>query len=544
VREILSLLLLAAAVSAESWQKINAGPFEIYATDDIRAAKILLGTLEQLRGQLGDMIGVAEPKPLWPIRIVIAKGQRPTRLTLTTAVHSMLLPEAAMSRNQKRDILSILLKTNAGPLEPSLEDGFLTVLSTIDADRPRVTLGTVPTAERQTPDWVLLNYLITNDLYRGRLRVFLSNLMKGTDKPTALRNAFEKEEAALREEAKAARASFAPVTFAARPIYPEREYRARDIESTEGRLQLAIAQLADPNLRDNARRVCSSQATEPEAQACVAVAYELDNKPDLAALEAEKALTFHRMLYLAAVGQPDRLKHQQHLFTLLQLKPIYPEAALAFASKENDPAKAFKALKDAAPAALRDANYQSQLAKWAQSAGLFPDEAKAWAAAERAAFNPQQKEALRQARLGAQDRRYEAEAQARREAEEARLKDIERVRQESLRRVREAEAKARGQLTPLEPGTKIERWWDGEQPTSTLTATLVRVECLSAGKARFGLATENGKITTFDVDNPSKLILSGAGAETFSFSCGTQKPARRVKAGIKDQRILSLELLR
>lgn len=543
MRALPALFLLASLASAESWQKINAGPFEIYSTDDIRSAKILLGTLEQLRGQLGDMIGVSDPKPLWPIRIVIAKGQRPTRLTLTTTVHSILLPEAAMSRNQKREILSLLLKTNAGPLEPSLEDALLTVLSTIDADRPRVTLGAIPAAERQTPDWVLLNYLITNDLYRGRVRVFLSNLMKGTDKPTALRNAFEKEEAVLREEAKAARPTFAPVTFAARPIYPERDYRSRDIPQLDGRLQLAIAQLADSNLRDNARRTCSSQATEPEAQACVAVAYELDNKLDLAALEAEKALTLHRMLYLAAIGQPDRLKHQQHLFTLLQLKPIYPEAALAFASKENDPAKAYKALKDAAPAALRDAAYQSQLAKWAQSAGLYAEESKAWAAAERAAFNPEQKEALRQARLGAQDRRYEAEAQARREAEEARLKDIERVRQESLRRVREAEAKARGQLTPLEPGTKVERWWDGDQPTSTFIATLVRVECLGGGKARLGLAAENGKITSYNLDDPSKLILSGAGADTFTFSCGAQKPARKVKAGIKDQRLLSLELL-
>lgn len=540
---IVGVLAVAGVMLGESWQKINSGPYEIYTSGDVKAAKVLLGTLEQMRGQLGDMIGQTDMKPLWPVRIVIAKGQRPGRLTLTTGVHSLLLGEATMTRGQKREVLSLLLKTNAGPLEASLEDALLTVLSTIDAERVRVSVGALPIVEKQTTDWVLMEYLITNETYRGRVRVFLSNLMKGTDKATALRNGFEKDEAALRAEAAEARKGFAEVTYPARPILPERDYRARDIEAEAGRLQLAIAQLGDANLRDGARRVCSSLATDPEAQACVAAAYALDGKADLAAIEAEKALSLPRMLYLAAVGQPDRLKHQQHLFTLLQLRPVFPEAALAFASKEHDPVKAFKALKDASGAALRDAQYQGQLAKWAQAAGLYPEEAKAWTAAERAASDPAEKEALRQLRLGAQDRRYEAEAQARREAEEARLKDIERVKQESLRRVREAEAKARGQMTPLEPGTKVEPWWEGEQPTSSVTGVLARVDCMGGGKARFAVRDGAGKLTLYDVQDPSKLVLSGAGAETFSFSCGVQKAPKRVKAGIKDKRILTMELL-
>lgn len=545
VRSLLLLIAATLPLLAESWQKINAGPFEIYSSGDMRAAKVLLGTLEQMRGQLGDLTGITDPKTLWPIRIVIQKGQTSSPLTLTTTAYSLLISDATLTRSQKREILQLLLNTNAGPLDASLEDGMLTVLSTLDAERVRVTVGALPPADRQTKDWVLAEYLITNDLYRGRIRVFLANLMKGTDKPTALRNAFEKDEPALRTEADAARAAFAAVTYPARPILPERDYRARDIEQDAGRLQLAIAQLPQANLRADSRRICSAQsAAEPEAQACVAVAYSLDNKPDLAAAEAEKALTLPRMLYLAAIGQPDRLKHQQHLFTLLQLKPLYPEAALAFASKENDPAKAFKALKDAAPAALRDSRYQGQFAKWAQAAGLFAEEAKAWAAAERAAQDPAEREALRESRLGAQDRRYEAEAQARREAEAERQRDIERVRQESIRRVREAEAKARGEATPLPEGTKVEQWWDGEQPTGHVSGKLSRVDCLGGGKARFQITPDQGKPVLFNVDNPSKLVLSGAGAETFNFACGVQRQPRRVKAGTKDSRIITMELLR
>ena len=197
-------MLLALHLRAENWQKINAGPFEVFTSGDVKAAKVLLGTLEQMRGQLGDLLGITEPKPLWPVRVVVASGQRGGNLTLTTSVYSMLLGDAAMTRQQKRQVLSLLLNTNAGPLEPSLEDALLTVLSTLDAERVRVTVGALPPVAQQTADWVLMEYLITNDLYRGRVRVFLSNLMKGTDKATALRNGFEKEEAALREEARAA----------------------------------------------------------------------------------------------------------------------------------------------------------------------------------------------------------------------------------------------------------------------------------------------------------------------------------------------------
>ncbi len=541
---IWACLFAALSLAAEDWQKINAGPFEIYTTGDVRAAKELLGTLEQVRGLLGDLTGMEDPKPLWPVRIVITKGASGGKLKLTTGVYSLLLGDAAITREQKREILRLILEANAGPLERSLEDGFLTVLSSAYAVRVRVTVGALPAAARQTPDWVLMQYLITNDSYRGRVRVMLSNLMKGTDKAAAVRNGFEKDEAALREEAAAAQGSFAPATFSARPVLPERDYRARDIEKDMGRLQLAIAQLGDEKTREAARQVCSAQsAAEPEAQACVAVAYELDGKLDLAAMEAEKALGMPRMLYLAAVGQPDRLVHQQHLFTLLQVKPVYPDAALAFASKENDPAKAFKALKAAAGAAQRDTRYQAELAKWAQRAALYPEESKAWMAAERAAVDPAEKEVLRQARLGAQDRRYEAEALARKEAEEERLRDIERVKQESLRRVREAEARARGKLEALPEGTKVEQWWDGEQPTETVSGDLVRVDCLGGGKARFALRDAAGKVAVYSVENPSKLVLSGAGAENYTMGCGVQKPVRPVKLGIKEKRVLTMELL-
>lgn len=532
---------LALPAFCQDWQKLNSGPFEIYTSTDVKGAKNLLGTLEQLRGQLADFSGntsaasstdPAGLKPLWPIRILIGKNLKATPLTLTTGYNYAILPDTKLPPSLKRQIATVLLHPNSGPLEPGLEAALLSILSTLESDKVRVTLGILPPPAEQTRDWLLLEYLLTNEIYRGRVRVYLSNLMKGTDKPTALRSAFEKDEATLFAEAEAARPTFKPINFSARPILPERDFRARDVEAPAARLQLAIAELADPALREASRRTCSPlAATEPEAQECVVVSYYLSNDTATAQAEAEKAIAAGsqspRILYIAATTQPERLKHQQQLFTALQLKPTYPEAALAFASKERDPIKAYNVLKTASAVALRDIPLLTALAKWSQTASLPAEAAKAWAMAERAAFEPTQREALRQSRLGAQDARFEAEARARREAEEAKKRDIERVKQESMARVRTAEAKARGQMNPLDPNAKIEQWWDGEQGSATVSGSLFRVDCVGGGKARFAVRDETKKVWLLDVPEPHKIILSGG---PLDFSCGLQKKPRNVSA--------------
>lgn len=547
--------LAVALAGAADWQKVSAGPFEVYFDHDGRGAKSLLGTLEQLRQQLTDLAGIADPKPLFPIRVVVAKGQRSGNLTETTNYYHLLTGEPQLTVGQYKQLVNLFLATNAGPMEPSLEAALVSVLARIDSTGARVTLGVVPPAAEQTPDWVLLEYLITNDLYRGRLRVYLGNLMRGTEKAVALRNGFEKDEATLRAEAAAARGKFAPVTYAAKPILPERDYRARDVENDLGQLELALAQLGDGRLRDDARRTCSTLAGKnPEALACVAAAYALAGQKELAAQEAEKALVEQpknpRLLYLAALGQADRVKHQQYLFTALQLKPVYPAAAREFAAKENDPVKALQAMKAAAGAAQRDIQYQVQLAKVAEMLNNFGDANKAWGAAERAAWEPAERERLHKARLDSTDRRLEEEARERREAEEAKRRDIERVKQESLARVRAAEAKVNAKLQPLEPGEKVAEWWDGAQPDAVVSGLLTRVECLGGGKARFEIKEEGGKATMLSSDKPGQIVVSGSGANEFTFICGVQKAARKVKAGYQKSKgpgaagvLLSLELL-
>lgn len=518
MRALAVTLLFAGAQLQAGWQKINAGPFEIYTDQDVKAAKQLLGTLEQLRYQVETLTGVQDPKPLWPIRILIAKGQPASALQVTTSYQHMIVPSAAVSREQKKALAIALLHPNSGPLDPGLEAALLSILGGLESSGSRVTLGAMPPAAEQTPDWVLLNYLVITEQYRGRLRVFLGNLMRGADKASALRNGFEENEATLRQNAAAERPRFAEVTFAAKPILPERDYRARDIEDAEARLELAIARLD--------RNGCAVSKELPALE-CMAAA---STNADAAKAAIEAGSKNARMYYLAGVLQLDRLEHQRQIFTALQMKPLYPEAALAFAGRENDPMKAFKALKDASPAAQRDAAFQAKLATVAESAAQYADAAKAWANAERATYDPAARERMAQSRLRSVDQRLEAEALARREAEAARLRDIERVRQESLARVRAAEAKARAGMKPLAEDEKVEQWWDGQQVNAYFIGTLSRIECLGRGKARLTLVGDS-ETRLFDVDDPGKIVVMGAGAEELSFRCGVQSAAKKVRAG-------------
>ncbi|MDX2268744.1 MAG: hypothetical protein NW208_11605 [Bryobacter sp.] len=518
-----SLLGTTSLLSAAGWHKTQAGPFEIFTNQDVRPAKLLLGDLEQLRYQIEALTGVTDPVPLWPIRIVVAKGESPTDLRLTTQYWQLVSGTGQLSREQKKQIARALLHPNSGPLDPKLEAALLSVLAGLQSSGSRVTLGALPPAAEQTEDWVLLNFLITDESFRGRLRVFLGNLMRGADQASALRNAFELDEAALRQIAAAARPAFAPVTFAAKPILPERDYRARTAPDTEGSLELAIAKL------DRAGCLPAKDLPDLKLPVLECLAITSNSAAEAQAALAAGSLNPH-IHYLAAVNQEDRLEHQRQLFTAIQRKPLYPAAALAFASKENDSQKAYRALKAASPAALRDAAFQAKFAEIATRAAQHSDAAKAWAAAERATFDPAEREKMGKMRLASMDRRLEAEAEARRLAEEERLRDIERVRQASLARIRIAEAKARGKMDPLPEGTEIADWWDGAQANAYFRGQLVRIECLSNKRARFAILGE-GKTELFDVEDPGKIVLMGKGAESWRFRCGVQAKPAEVRAG-------------
>jgi hypothetical protein len=130
------------------------------------------------------------------------------------------------------------------------------------------------------------------------------------------------------------------------------------------------------------------------------------------------------------------------------------------------------------------------------AAEQFADSAKSWAAAERSAASPAERDRIRQARLDVEDRRAEAEvAEKKRKAEEA-ARELQRIKDSAAAEVHAAEDAANKRLGQNPTAIKNAiAWW--EDPTGTkVEGSLTRVDCLN-GPLRLTV-TSGGVATNFD----------------------------------------------
>ncbi len=96
-----------------------------------------------------------------------------------------------------------MLYENTNRLPPEVEQGLIELVSTVQIDGPRITLGApVPEAER-SPGWALMHLVTVNPEYAGRSRVMISNLEQSGDFDAACHNAFEKSAAQIQQQADA-----------------------------------------------------------------------------------------------------------------------------------------------------------------------------------------------------------------------------------------------------------------------------------------------------------------------------------------------------
>ena len=102
-----------------------------------------------------------------------------------------------------KELARLLLYENTNRLPPQVEQGIIELVSTVQIDGPRITLGApVPEAER-TPGWALMHLVTVNPEYAGRSRVMISNLEQSGDFDAACHNAFEKSGAQIKQQADA-----------------------------------------------------------------------------------------------------------------------------------------------------------------------------------------------------------------------------------------------------------------------------------------------------------------------------------------------------
>ena len=353
------------------------------------------------------------------------------------------------------------IEDNAGRMPQGTEQGLVVLFSTLQVQGTRVTLGAMPPEKERNRDWARVHMLSTDERFSGKLRVLLGNLQKGVAAEPAYSNA-----------------------FALKPAEVEKALDAYIAANKFGTTQL------------NAKAINSQRDFYPKPSA---------GPP--AAIEAKEFF-----------AQGDFVK-------AAIANPKWAAPVFEMARKEPDLLKRIDLLKKAATLAPRNASYWRPLAETQESQKLFPDAAKSWAAADRAAVNDEERAAFHSARLNLDQQRLDFAAAEKKRIADEKQRELDRLRDEAMVKIRAAEAKVN---RPLEPGQKVEEWWDGTQPTATLKGKLERVDCL-AGMARIAVRADDKKLMQLLIRSPGKIVIEGGGDKTLG--CGPQRPPRNISVG-------------
>ena len=353
------------------------------------------------------------------------------------------------------------IEDNAGRMPQGIEQGLVVLFSTLQVQGVHVTLGALPPKDQQNRDWARVHMLTTDDRFSGKLRVLLGNLQKGVAAEPAYSNA-----------------------FAMKPAEVE---KALDAYIAAGKFGTA---------RLNAKPI--------------SVQNDIHGKPSPGPPPSNDAKEYF--------DQGDFIKASI-------ANPTWAEPVFQMARKEPAMLMKIDLLKKAASLAPRNAAYWRELAETQESHKLFPDAAKSWAAADRAAINDEERTKFHNARLNLDQQRLDfAEAEKKRIAMEKQA-ELDRLRDQAMVNIHAAEKKA---SRPLDPGQKVEQWWDGTQPTANVKGKLERVDCLAAG-ARIAVRTDDKKLMQLIIRNPDKIVIEGGGDKTLG--CGAQKPPRNISVG-------------
>jgi hypothetical protein len=510
-----AILILACSLGAADWEEYRTGPFEVWTEASEKEGRQLLVRLEQTRHMLGTYLGKQDLVSLWTIRVVIRKNQPATPWRLgRDAMVSTLTSNTPPSREWMREVVRLLLESNAKRMAPEWESGLIDFLSTLEAAGPKITLGTPPKDASRNKDWARVHYLATNPEYGSRFRVLLNNLQQGAEEDVAFRNSIGMTRAQLDAEAARhlANPALGPVTTSGRPIV-DRDFPARPVE-----LPRALAAIADATGNPKLVPAGTLEAAE------------------LAGLDAarggRKSEARDWLKQAIANGTTSALVHFEYgklLDEPEEKRKAFVEAAkkngrwaapyVEMAKLETTPARIAHYLKEATTRDTRNTALWQQYARALSDAEELSEASKAWFQAELTAPTAAERDTVREARrLFIEERAAREEEMKRRQAEE-RQREMDRLRNEAMNRIREAEAKANKGTAARDPNQKVEEWWEDKQPSQKVSGTLEKVDCLGRGVARLFIRPADGKPVALLIPDPRNVVILGSGGEA-AFSCG------------------------
>jgi hypothetical protein len=533
MKRFLAILLLASfpLPGAEQWEECRSGPFEVWTNGSDRDARQFLVRLEQVRYMLGKLLGNEDPASLWPLHVLAMKGKQvsATQWVLGREAWVSIVPAGtAPSRQWMRQVARMLLESNARRMPRYWEDGLEDLLSTLEAQGPKITLGLPPPPAERTLDWARVQFLATNPDYVVRFRVLLNNMQQGADEDVAYRNSLGLSKADLEAQIRKyfSAGQFPPTTLSGRPIV-EKDFVMHPLE--DSRVNAAMADATRNPKLSPAGSMESAEALGLEAARQGDRAKALDWLKQAVAAGSKSA-----QVYLAYGKLADGFKTKQDAFVEAAKKnPRWAEPYIELANLEKTPERQAFYLKTAAKLNPRDGDLWLRLARAQLEAKQFTDASKSWFAAEMAAPTPEERATVREDR-----RKFEVEIADREAAERKRIADekqreLERLKEQALNEVKAAEAKANQSLKPLDSGQKVEQWWDDKTPSARISGQLQKVDCLGKS-ARIWILPAGGKLLSLWIPDPGQIVVIGNGEA--SLGCGPQRPARNCTVDYKPRK--------
>ncbi|HEV8042795.1 MAG TPA: hypothetical protein VGP62_28210 [Bryobacteraceae bacterium] len=522
----------------DHWTGLKSGSFEVLSNTGDKPAREALMFLEQLRETLRIITGKEEMRMVWPVRVLVFKRMPGASANFALGRDARMLAiseSGSFSRESVKELARILLYENTTRLPQEIETGLIELVSTLEVNGTRVTLGApVPETER-SHGWALMQLVTTDPNYAGRSRVMVSNLEHSGDLEAACHNAFEKTAKQINDQADAylKAGNFGTTLVSARALSPVRDFKVMQLDPDDGKIAVADLLLAAGSGQAEAAYTPLHGAQAAEGLGLMAVKEHKDNQARslLQSAIESKSESARAWLELGRL-EPDAAKAVKDLKKSSELNPRWAEPYLRMAERQEDLAQKAELLKKAAALDARNIDCWQLLAKTETAAKDYPAAQKAWAGAERAAATEEERARIHQVRLDAEQERADFEAAEKKRIAEEREQDIQRVKGQSDAAIHAAEEAASKRLNPDGKALpKPEGWYEAMQNgDATVEGVLARLDCLGQ-QAKLVIQTSDGKTVQLLVGDPSQIAIAGGGEK--ALACGAQKSQRKVTVQYK-----------
>jgi hypothetical protein len=534
----LSLILLLPALLAadDHWIALKSGPFEVLSNVGDKPAREKLMFLEQYREMLRIITGKKEMQLLWPVKVIISKsapvGIKPFALGRDARMLSIAESDN-FSRDSLEKLARFIIYENTNRLPPDIEKGLISLVSTLQVDGPRLTLGAPPPEPERTHGWALMHMIATNPDYAGRAGVLLSNLEQTDDFDAACHNAFDKTGAQINQQVDAylKAGNFQTAMISGRALSLTRDFKPVQLLRDEVRFAQADLLLAEGRT-DDATNAYKELGAPVGSEGLALLDLDKDNDKQArtelqAAIDAGSASP-RAWLELGRLNSDDIDLKKASELNPHWAEPFFQRAEIDDAIDKEHLEKRALLLKKATALEPRNIDYWTALAKNDVAAKDFAEAQKAWGGAEHAAATEEERQRIHQLRLSLQETRFDEEAAERKRLADEKQADLDRVKAQSEAAIHASEAAARKKMNPNgEAPPTPQAWYHDNASGSSVQGAFQKLDCLPSNQARMVIQGEDGKTVQLLVADPSQIDLGGGGADQ-SLSCGPQKRIRQV----------------